>query len=122
MTVPIKRRSPADQIRYCVDRLNEIHAQSSSEQTALIASRHLLATLAEQLDATVTEPESELSTGAAFLVNAIENAYMSDLQAAFAHLGWPLRFELVEADDRPQRAYCCGNPEDHTHPEEEADD
>jgi hypothetical protein len=42
------------------------------------------------------EPDSGLSTGAAFLVNAIHNARVSELQAAFRALGWgPIRFVLV---------------------------
>jgi hypothetical protein len=41
------------------------------------------------------EPDSGLSTGAAFLVNAMQNARVSELQAAFRALGWPIRFVLV---------------------------
>lgn len=49
----------------------------------------------------MSDTEPDLSTGAAFLVSAIENATISDIQAAFDHLGWPLRFELVEAREQP---------------------
>lgn len=54
----------------------------------------------DDLHAPPAEPDGELSTGAAFLVNALQNARISELQAAFRALGWgPLRFVLVPADE-----------------------
>lgn len=137
MTVPIKRRSPADQIRYCVDRLNEIHAQSSSEQTALIASRHLLAVLAQQLDAMpATRQKTEdaaVRTVQGWMAMDVHLALGLPFDHAATHQGhdsWADWWAVLCAQVRtleafaappPERAYCCGNPEDHAHPEEALD-
>lgn len=64
-------------------------------------------------DADLVEPEQILSTGAAFLVSAIENARISELQEAFEHLGWTLHFKATERPRRPRESVCiCGTSPD----------
>lgn len=52
------------------------------------------------------EPDSGLSTGAAFLVNAVESARMSEIQAAFRHLGWKMEFEVVPDEPTAAEPAC----------------
>lgn len=69
MTEPfqLRRRTPAGQLRYIVDRLDTIDAQSSAQQVTLIACRNLLAGLATELG--TAEEVAEADSYAA-MVNA----------------------------------------------------
>lgn len=58
-------------------------------------------------DADLIEPEPQLSTGAAFLVSAIESAHISEVQEAFDHLGWTLHFEATERPTQRARVSLC---------------
>jgi len=104
------------------DNLEHLHAdlRAVAEESDLDKAMAELNVLAEEWAATIglpvedadaehdeveplaAEPDSDLSTGAAFLVNAIQNARVSDIQAAFRHLGWALSFDVVvDTEEEP---------------------